>query len=65
MEPKYYWINYSIHTADHSSQYDECIDVHPFNYLQETMKSTTKKVVINNWKEISKEEYDMYNEVNN
>lgn len=56
-EPKYYWVSYCIN----GKFYDNVTTVHPFSFQSEGIKNDMP-VIILNFKEISKDEYDLFNQ---
>lgn len=70
---KFYWVSIKvtslvlndIKTPDKTFVIEECIDIHPFQYMQHNNpinKATDFKLL--NWKEITKEEYNLFNKLN-
>lgn len=60
---KYYWIKYIIITEYGSSirhsTIQQCVsDEHPFNWLSNLKKISSHERKLDDWKEISEEEYD-------
>jgi hypothetical protein len=61
---KYYFISYV--TKRLGKEFFDCavIEEHPFSWLKTSLLETNFKRVLVGWKEISREEYDLYNKDN-
>lgn len=53
---KYYWISYNEIEKEKLRIINKCININPL--------TSTYKYILLNWKEITKEEYDLFNEIN-
>ena len=63
MMSKYYFITY-INKRLGKQLFDSIvIDEHPFEWLKSSQSESSSKKVLVNWREISKEEFRAYNEV--
>lgn len=65
MQDKYYFITFilrDINNVEYTA--NEVITIHPFRWMIECIpiieKTKNLKIILNNWKEITKEEYDYY-----
>ena len=57
---KYYWICYEHTTKFGTVKQDDVFKEHPFKAIERLKKTSNGCFVILNFKEITKEEYDMY-----
>lgn len=62
---KYYWISVKEKSFTGDFEYDTVIDVHPFTWRhqQRNQYLPERQFLILNWKEITKEEYELYNTI--
>lgn len=60
---KYYWISVKEKSFTGVFEYDKVINVHPFTWRhqQRVQYLPERQFLILNWKEITKEEYDLFN----
>lgn len=68
MSKKYFWvlISWSFTGSSVYSYEESVIDIHPFEYLKETKKiSGFSGAYLVNWKEITKEEFDLFGTILN
>ena len=59
---KYYWISVKEKSFTGEFEYDKVLDVHPFTWRhqQRDQYLPERQFLILNWKEITKEEYELY-----
>lgn len=62
---KYYWISVKEKSFTGAFEYDKVIDVHPFTWRHQQKEQylPERQFLILNWKEITKEEYKLYNPI--
>lgn len=60
---KYYFITYVIKRLGKQFFDNVAIDEHPFEWLKRSQIESNSKKILVNWREISKEEFRVYNEV--
>lgn len=68
MEPKrYWWIQYTeIEYDDNECHIEQVTDIHPFIHMDIMRKETESSIyILNTWKLISAEEYELFNTLNN
>lgn len=61
MKKKYYWMLYSYNNIPCTYRiFNETVtDKHPFELMSMFSKNVSMNMVLNNWREISKKEYDL------
>ena len=63
MENKYYWLSY-VRMVSFGEIFMETTSTdHPFKYISENNERYKENNVLTNWKEITKEEYDLYTKI--
>jgi hypothetical protein len=61
MMGKYYFITYITRRLGKQLVDNAAIDEHPFLWLMRSQSESNAKIVLVNWREISEEEFHMYN----
>lgn len=59
---KYYFVTYITKRLGKQFFDSTVIDEHPFMWLKRSQSESNAKIVLVNWREISEEEFHMYNE---
>ena len=59
---KYYFITYITKRLGKQFFDNDVIDEHPFKWLKRSQSESNSKKVLVNWREISEEEFHLYNE---
>jgi hypothetical protein len=60
---KYYFVTYITRRLGKQFFDSDAIEEHPFEWLKRSQRESNSKMVLANWREISEEEFRMYNEV--
>lgn len=59
---KYYFVTYITKRLGRQFFDNDVIDEHPFQWLRRSQSESNSKKVLVNWREISEEEFHLYNE---
>jgi hypothetical protein len=59
---KYYFITYITKRLGKQFFDNAVVDEHPFRWLKRSQSESSQKRILVNWREISEEEYRLYNE---